>query len=170
MYQSRRSLLFIVISLMLVVFTACAPAATPTAAPAMPQATTAPTMAPAATVAPTAAPATVAPTVAPTAAAASADNTLTIDSNIDDLITLDPAVVYEYSGILVAHNVYQSLVTFVGSDLQTIKPGLADSWEIKDASDHWELTFKLHPGNKFASGNPVTADDVVYSFNRVVTY
>ena len=169
MYQSRRSLLFIVISLMLVVFTACAPAATPTAAPAMPQATTAPTMAPAATVAPTAAPATVAPTVAPTAAAASADNTLTIDSNIDDLITLDPAVVYEYSGILVAHNVYQSLVTFVGSDLQTIKPGLADSWEIKDASDHWELTFKLHPGNKFASGNPVTADDVVYSFNRVVT-
>ena len=30
------------------------------------------------------------------------------------------------------------------------------------------MTFKLHPGNKFASGNPVTADDVVYSFNRVV--
>src|SRR5262249_24101715 len=31
-----------------------------------------------------------------------------------------------------------------------------------------ELTFKLHPGAKFASGNPITADDVVYSFNRVV--
>ncbi len=172
MYQSKRSLLFIVISLALVIVTACAPAATPTAAPAMPQATAAaPTAAPA-TVAPTAAapaPTTApAPTVAPTAAAASAANTLTIDSNIDDLISLDPAVVYEYSGILVAHNVYQSLVTFVGSDLQTIKPGLADSWAIKDASDHWELTFKLHPGNKFASGNPVTADDVVYSFSRVV--
>ena len=85
------------------------------------------------------------------------------------MITLDPAVVYEYSGILIIHNVYQTLVTFVGSDLQTIKPGLADSWETKDAGDHWELTFKLHPGNKFASGNPITADDVVYSFNRVLT-
>jgi peptide/nickel transport system substrate-binding protein len=91
-----------------------------------------------------------------------------VASNISDLITLDPAVVYEYSGILVTHNVYQTLVTFVGSDLQTIQPALADSWETVDAGDHWELTFKLHPGNTFASGNPITADDVVYSFNRVI--
>lgn len=154
MYQLRRSTWTIVVSLALVILTACAPAATPTAAPAQPPAAAAPTEAPAA--------------AAPTAAPASATNTLTMDSNIDDLITLDPAVVYEYSGILVVHNVYQTLVTFVGSDLQTIKPGLADSWDTKDAGDHWELTFKLHPGNKFASGNPVTADDVVYSFNRVV--
>jgi len=131
MYRSKRSIPTILISLMLVILTACSPAAAP-------------------------------------AAPASAENTLTIDSNIDDLITLDPAVVYEYSGILVVHNVYQTLVTFVGSDLQTIKPGLADSWDTKDAGDHWELTFKLHDGNKFASGNPITADDVVYSFNRVV--
>ncbi len=160
MYKSKRNTLTILISLMLVILTACAPAVTPapTAAPAQPQATAAPTEVPA----------TVAPTEAPTAAPASAANTLTMDSNIDDLITLDPAVVYEYSGILVAHNVYQTLVTFIGSDLQTITPSLADSWDTKDAGDHWELTFKLHPGNKFASGNPITADDVVYSFNRVV--
>jgi len=137
MYQSKRSIPMILISLTLVILTACGPVA---------------------------APATIAPTEVP----ASAENTLTIDSNIDDLITLDPAVVYEYSGILVVHNVYQTLVTFVGSDLQTIKPGLADSWDTKDAGDHWELTFKLHDGNKFASGNPITADDVVYSFNRVL--
>jgi len=158
MYQSKRSTWVIVISLALVILTACGPAATATTAPAAPQVTTAPTEAPA----------TVAPTEAPTAAPASASNTLTIDSNIDDLITLDPAVAYEYSGILVVHNVYQTLVTFVGSDLQTIKPSLADSWDTKDSGDHWELTFKLHAGNKFASGNPITADDVVYSFNRVV--
>ena len=162
MYQSKRSPLMILISLTLVILTACGPAA-PTAAPATeapagPEATSAPTEA-----------ATSAPTAAPTSAPVSVENTLTIDSNIDDLITLDPAIVYEYSGILVVHNVYQTLVTFVGSDLQTIKPGLADSWDTKDAGDHWELTFKLHPGNKFASGNPITADDVVYSFNRVIT-
>src|SRR5512142_923177 len=163
MYQSKRSLLMIVLSIVLVILTACSPAAAPTQAPA--------TSAPGGsqtTAAPTQAPATTAPTEAPTAAPASAANTLTIDSNIDDLITLDPAVVYEYSGILTVHNVYQTLVTFVGSDLQTIKPALADSWETKDAGDHWELTFHLHPGNKFASGNPITADDVVYSFNRVI--
>src|ERR1043165_2887894 len=166
MYKSKRSPWMIFISIALVILTACTPpartAAPATAAPGQPQATSAPTQAPA-----PAAP-TEAPTQAATAAPASAENTLTIDSNIDDLITLDPAVVYEYSGILIAHNVYQTLVTFVGSDIETVKPGLADSWDTKDAGDHWELTFKLHPGNKFASGNPVTADDVVYSFNRVI--
>jgi peptide/nickel transport system substrate-binding protein len=160
MNQSKRSIWTILVSLALVILTACGSAATPTTAPAAPPATAAPTEAPA-TVAPT-----VAPTEAPTAAPASASNTLTIDSNIDDLITLDPAVVYEYSGILIMHNVYQTLVTFVGSDIEAVKPSLADSWDTKDAGDHWELTFKLHPGNKFASGNPITADDVVYSFNR----
>ncbi len=152
MFHTKRSPFMILVSVLLVILTACGPAPTSTAAPSSP--TEAATAAPAATEAPTAAP-------------ASAANTLTIDSNIDDLITLDPAVVYEYSGILVVHNVYQTLVTFIGADLQTIKPALADSWDTKDAGDHWELTFHLHPGNKFASGNPVTADDVVYSFNRV---
>jgi len=159
MYQSKRSPLMIFISLALVILTACGPAATPTAAPEGPQATEPPAQA---TEAPTA---TEAP--AATEAPISVENTLVIDSNISDLITLDPAVVYEYSGILITHNVYQTLVTFEGADLQTIKPSLADSWETNDASDHWELTFKLHPGNTFASGNPITADDVVYSFSRV---
>src|SRR5215212_8896762 len=155
MYQSKRSPLMILISIRLVILTACA-----TAAPEASQATEAPA---------TEAPAAATEARAATAAPISVENTLTIDSNIDDLITLDPAVVYEYSGILVAHNVYQTLVTLVGSGLQTIKPSLADTWDTKDAGDSWELTFKLHPGNKFASGNPITADDVVYSFNRVLT-
>jgi len=160
MYQSKPSISMILISIALVILTACGPAA-PTAAPAAPQATEAPPEAPV----------TEAPTEAPAATDApiSVENTLSVASNISDLITLDPAVVYEYSGILVTHNVYQTLVTFVGSDLQTITPSLADSWETVDADDHWELTFKLHPGNKFASGNPITADDVVYSFNRELT-
>jgi len=160
MYRSKRSPLMILMSVALVILTACelASPAEP-AAPAAPPATEAPTEAPEITV----------PTEAPAATEApiSVENTLSISSNISDLITLDPAVVYEYSGILVTHNVYQTLVTFVGSDLQTITPGLADSWDTKDAGDTWELTFKLHPGNTFASGNPITADDVVYSFSRV---
>src|SRR5574342_16906 len=118
MYHSKRSTLTIFLSLALVILTACGgPAAAPTAAPAGPEATEAPTEAPAAS----------APTEAPTEAPISVENTLVIDSNIDDLITLDPAVVYEYSGILVTHNVYQTLVTFVGSDLTSLKPAWAAS-------------------------------------------
>jgi peptide/nickel transport system substrate-binding protein len=141
--------------------TACGPAAT---APSGPEATEAPGEIPetgATAEAPTEAPAA-------TEAPISVENTLVISSNISDLITLDPAVVYEYSGILITHNVYQTLVTFEGSDLQTIQPSLAESWETNDAGDHWELIFHLQPGNTFASGNPITADDVVYSFNRVI--
>jgi peptide/nickel transport system substrate-binding protein len=151
---------------------ACASAATAvpaTSAPATsaPATSAAATSAPA-TVASTTAAATTAPTVAPTSGPASAANTLTYDDNISDMISLDPAVAYEFSGILAIHNVYQGLDQYVGSDLSNLKPGLADSWDTKDAGDHWDLTFKLHPGNKFASGNPITAADVVYSFQRVI--
>ena len=161
MFQSKPSPLMVIICLAAVILAACggAPATATEAPPAVTEPPAEATEAPA-----TQAPATEAPV---TEAPISVENTLSIASNISDLITLDPAVVYEYSGILVTHNVYQTLVTFVGSDLQTITPSLADSWETKDADDHWELTFKLHPGNTFASGNPITADDVVYSFSRV---
>ena len=161
MFQSKPSLLMVIICLAAVILAACggAPATATEAPPAVTEPPAEATEAPA-----TQAPATEAPA---TEAPISVENTLSIASNISDLITLDPAVVHEYSGILVTHNVYQTLVTFVGSDLQTIKPSLADSWETKDADDHWEMTFKLHPGNTFASGNPITADDVVYSFSRV---
>jgi len=125
------------------------------------------TIAPTVAAAETSVPATVA-AVATSVAPASAANTLTFDGNFQDMISMDPAVAYEYAGILVDHNTYQTLVQFVGSDLTTIKPALADSWATKDAGDHWELTFKLHAGNKFATGNPITADDVVWSINRVI--
>ena len=105
MYQSKRSPLMIFISIALVILTACGPAA-PTAAPAGPQATEPPAQATEAPAAPRHLPRPRLPI--------SVENTLSISSNISDLITLDPAVVYEYSGILVTHNVYQTLVTFEG--------------------------------------------------------
>ncbi len=108
-------------------------------------------------------------TAAPTSAAGSAANTLVYDADISDMISVDPAVSYEFNGDLVVHNSYETLVRFEGADLSTLKPGLADKWSIKDAGDHWELTFNLHPGAKFASGNPVTAADVVFSFQRVLS-
>ena len=85
------------------------------------------------------------------------------------MISLDPAVSYEFSGDLVVHQAYETLVRFEGADLSNLKPGLATKWDIKDAGDHWELTFNLRPDAKFVSGNPITAGDVVYSFQRVLS-
>jgi peptide/nickel transport system substrate-binding protein len=161
MYKSKHSPWMIFLTLALVILTACGPAATATT---VPQPTAAPPTSAPATTAPTAAPPTAAPTEVPTGAA----NTLVFDSNIDDLITLDPAVAYEFSGVLVVHNVYENLVQFVGSDLSNLQPGLAESWEVTEAGDNWDVTFHLREGIKFASGNPLTADDVVYSLQRVI--
>jgi peptide/nickel transport system substrate-binding protein len=104
--------------------------------------------------------------VAPSAGGAA--STLVIDRDTSDLISLDPAVLYEFSAVFATHNVYETLVRFEGTDLSTIKPGLATSWDIKDTGTTNDITFKLKSGQKFASGNPVTADDVVYSVQRAI--
>jgi peptide/nickel transport system substrate-binding protein len=100
--------------------------------------------------------------------AGGAASTLVYYADVSDLISLDPAVAYEFSGILLVHNVYETLVKFEGADLATIKPSLAQSWDIKDSGATWDITFKLKSGGKFASGNALTADDVVYSLQRVI--
>src|SRR3989442_14811881 len=102
------------------------------------------------------------------ASAGGAASTLVWYADVSDLISLDPAVAYEFSGVLLAHNAYETLVKFEGADLSTIKPALAQSWDIKDSGASWDITFKLKSGVKFASGNALTADDVVYSFQRVL--
>jgi len=104
----------------------------------------------------------------PSPSAGGAASTLVWYADVSDLISLDPAVAYEFSGVLLAHNVYETLVKFEGADLSTIKPSLAQSWDIKDSGANWDITFKLKSGVKFASGNALTADDVVYSFQRAI--
>lgn len=108
-----------------------------------------------------------APTVSP-GIAAPARETLVYATDISDMISLDPAVVYEFSGVLVAQNVYDTLVAFEGEDLATLKPRLAQSWSIKDAGSAWKVTFKLRAGVKFSTGRPLTAAAVAYSFDRVI--
>lgn len=107
----------------------------------------------------------VATQVAPSGGAA---NTLVWAKNIGDYISTDPAEGYEFSDLLAIHNIYDTLVKFEGLDLTTLKPGLADKWDVKDAGDHWDMTFTLKDGVKFASGNPFTSADVVYSYQRAI--
>ena len=45
-------------------------------------------------------------------ASGGAASTLVYYADVSDLISLDPAVAYEFSGVLLAHNAYETLVKF----------------------------------------------------------
>ncbi len=96
------------------------------------------------------------------------DETLVYAVDLTDLITLDPAVAYEFGGIQVVGNVYETLVSFEPGKPGELVPVLAQSWDVAEDGDMWKLTFTLNPDAKFASGNPVTAEDVAFSWQRAM--
>ncbi|MGW2149432.1 ABC transporter substrate-binding protein [Nonomuraea bangladeshensis] len=62
-------------------------------------------------------------------------------------------------------NVYEGLVKLDQNG--KIVPLLAEKWDV--SGDRRTYTFTLRPGVKFSSGAPFTADDVVFSLDRVRT-
>jgi peptide/nickel transport system substrate-binding protein len=103
--------------------------------------------------------------VRPAAPARAAGQSLVISSNIADGKTMDPGHFYEFAAYAMAPNCYDSLVTYVGNDTIHPQPDLATSWTISGGGKVY--TFKLRHGVKFVSGNPMTADDVVFSYLRL---
>jgi len=85
---------------------------------------------------------------------------------IDDVITMDPGEAFELTAAEITGNTYSMLVRLDINDTTKVVGDLADSWTVSD--DGLTYTFKLKPGLKFASGNPVTAEDVAWSFERAV--
>ena len=83
----------------------------------------------------------------------------------DDVATLDPAIGYDWQNWSMIKSVFDGLMDYEPGTTN-LRPGLAESYKISD--DGLTYTFKLKPDLKFASGNPITAADVAYSFERVV--
>ena len=77
---------------------------------------------------------------------------------------LDPHKTSAYYSFEVLENVYDTLVE-PDADLK-MQPALATDWKTSDDQLTW--TFTLRGGVKFSDGEPLTADDVVYSFNRII--
>ncbi|MFE6996410.1 ABC transporter substrate-binding protein [Microbacterium sp. NPDC057659] len=94
--------------------------------------------------------------------AGSVGGTLVVDTAFS-LETGDPGRNYVPTGNMVLHAVYDTLLTFHG-DSTTPEPDLATMEQNADAT---EFTFTLQDGRTFSDGTPVTADDVVFSLNRV---
>jgi peptide/nickel transport system substrate-binding protein len=104
--------------------------------------------------------------LSPVAYAETPKDTLVIAKTIDDIISLDPAEAYEFMGIEVIANTYDRIMRFEPTDINTLVPGMAEGYTLSD--DGKTFTFKMRAGQKFASGNPVTAADAVFSLQRVV--
>lgn len=98
--------------------------------------------------------------------AATPADTLVIADKIDDIVSLDPAEAFEFSGVNVVNNTYDSLVELDPLKPGELIPGLAESWEV--AEDGVTFTFKMKEGITFASGNPVRAEDAAWSLQRVI--
>lgn len=79
--------------------------------------------------------------------------------------TMDPALMQENLSIDLAQNVYDALTEF-NPETSKLQPALAKSWDV--SSDATVYTFHLREDAKFSNGDPVTADDFVYSYNRAV--
>lgn len=79
--------------------------------------------------------------------------------------SLDPARAFSTTAFIVHKATYQTLVTFPAGSTSEIVPLLAESWETSD--DGSVYTFTLREGVTFSNGDPLTAADVAFSFNRL---
>ncbi|QXO17331.1 ABC transporter substrate-binding protein [Vibrio ostreae] len=92
-------------------------------------------------------------------AASAADITVAYDA---DPVSLDPHEQLSGGTLQLSHMVFDPLVRYT-QDLD-FEPRLASSWERLDDKT---VRFHLREGVKFHSGNMMTADDVVWTFDRL---
>ena len=98
--------------------------------------------------------------------AATPKDTLVVALAFDDIISLDPAEAFEISAGELMGNGYDRLLRYDVADPSKLLPDLARSWKVSE--DGKTYSFELKPGIKFASGNPLSAEDVVFSLQRAV--
>jgi len=85
--------------------------------------------------------------------------------SIDWPTYIDPAVGSKASDSIALANMYDTL-TFPNTD-GTVKPWVAESWDVSDNSTVY--TFHLRDDVVFHSGNKLTASDVKFSMDRLLT-
>ncbi|KVO93760.1 ABC transporter substrate-binding protein [Burkholderia ubonensis] len=85
---------------------------------------------------------------------------------LDEFTSLDPGEIYELVPEEYVANTYDRLVRVDLHDPSKFNGDVAQSWTV--SPDGLTFTFKLKPGLKFHSGDPLTADDVAWSIQRTV--
>ena len=94
-------------------------------------------------------------------------DTLIVAHKIYDLMTLDPAAMFELPALEYANNTYERLVRYKNKGIDNEFQGvIAKEWKI--SKDGKTYTFIIHDDLKFSSGDPITASDVVFSLQRAI--
>ncbi|MFZ9199809.1 MAG: ABC transporter substrate-binding protein [Paracoccaceae bacterium] len=93
-------------------------------------------------------------------------DTLVVADAIDDIVSIDPHEAFEFSGVDLNNNLYDTMVELDPLKPGELVPGLAESWTVAD--DGVTYRFKIKSGITFSSGNPLTAEDAAGSLRRVV--
>lgn len=83
--------------------------------------------------------------------------------NTNSIITLDPAMHRDRKTETVIRNIFDGLVTRTTRD--RVVPELATAWRQSNPTTY---EFTLRRGATFHNGDPVTADDVVFTFERIL--
>lgn len=97
--------------------------------------------------------------------AAAADNKSSLRrGTANELRSLDPQAVIGGSGGALLYELFEGLVT--EDQNGKLAPGVSESWSRSE--DGLTYTFKLRQGLRWSDGVPITAEDFVYSWRRVV--
>ncbi|EPX75573.1 ABC transporter substrate-binding protein [Salipiger mucosus] len=83
-------------------------------------------------------------------------------AGVAEILTLDPAKINQVLQFQITSNVLSGLM-HIDADL-VAQGDLAEDWTVSD--DGLEYTFKLREGVTFHNGDPFTADDVLYTYER----
>lgn len=80
--------------------------------------------------------------------------------------SMDPMKASDNLDTIIAHNIYDPLVYYSAGVPPSLEPGIATEWSVADDKKTYTLT--LREDATFHNGDPVTADDVVYSVKRAL--
>ncbi|RLB89006.1 MAG: ABC transporter substrate-binding protein, partial [Deltaproteobacteria bacterium] len=78
--------------------------------------------------------------------------------------TLDPAYVQDNYGEAIIHQIFDGLVRF--DPYLSVLPGLAETWQVKEKGKVYRFT--LRKNARFHNLDPVTSEDVIFSFKRLL--
>lgn len=86
--------------------------------------------------------------------------------NGSDPKALDPHLVASVGDSNVMRALFEGLVAYHPEDDTKLEPGVAEHWESN--ADHTEWTFRLRRNARWSNGDPVTARDFLYSYQRIL--
>lgn len=84
-------------------------------------------------------------------------------NNGEEIATLDPHQLYGVPAKNVMRNLFEGLVNL--DSCGQVVPGVAERWQQSADGKTW--TFYLRPNARWSNGDPLTADDFIYSWRRL---